>query len=236
MEPLKVSVVGVGSLRCGPHCIYSLARLETERELKIGLFDASEERLDLMDRLLRKALKWEGNTAQIRSSGDLDRALEDAEAVILCMGEVCARKMTAEPMTDKIIDPNEEEPIDSILEAGYGDHNRPTPFESLSQRTLEMIAPMNRKGTRKEVIESALEIVAEAVPPGARVLNMMRDVVAPASLNAEQIDWSPELSDTDRLMLPHQLLRWAGDDYTLRDPIAAAEDSPLSDWLDQFAS
>jgi hypothetical protein len=65
---------------------------------------------------------------------------------------------------------------------------------------------------------------------------MMRDVVAPASLNAEQIDWSPELSDTDRLMLPHQLLRWAGDDYTLRDPIAAAEDSPLSDWLDQFAS
>ncbi len=73
--------------------VASLATFFGERPLEIILFDADEERLDLLDRFARLAFSCTNVTHSLRSTYDPAEALEDANLVIVQIGENCARKM-----------------------------------------------------------------------------------------------------------------------------------------------
>ena len=73
--------------------VASLATFFGERQLEIAFFDADEERLDLVDRFARLAFATTKAPHSLRSTYDPSEALEDADLVIVQMGENCARKM-----------------------------------------------------------------------------------------------------------------------------------------------
>lgn len=73
----------------------SLATFFGERPLEIVMFDADEERLDLVDRFARLAFAGSKATHSLRSTSDSEEALEDAGLVVLQIEENCARKLTS---------------------------------------------------------------------------------------------------------------------------------------------
>lgn len=89
----KLAIVGAGSVRCSPAVLASLATYFGERPLEIRLYDADEERLDLFDRYARLLFQMTKATHRLLYRPDLREALLEADAVLLQMGENCAKKM-----------------------------------------------------------------------------------------------------------------------------------------------
>jgi hypothetical protein len=92
MEPIPLTIVGAGSLRCCPAVIGSLASYYGERPLEVRLYDADEERLDLFDRLARVAFEDTSVEHAVRAFADAAEALEGARLVVLQLDVNCARK------------------------------------------------------------------------------------------------------------------------------------------------
>jgi hypothetical protein len=86
-------ILGAGSVRFMLPVVSSLSTFFGERPLEIVLFDADEERLDLVDRFARLAFATTKSKHSLRSTYDPVEALEGAELVIVQIGENCARKM-----------------------------------------------------------------------------------------------------------------------------------------------
>jgi len=102
MTTIKLAILGAGSIRCGVPVIASLATYFGERPLEIILFDPDEERLDLFDRLARLCFAMMKSTHTLRATTDIDEALEEADRVILQMGDYTfgrARVGAVEPST-----------------------------------------------------------------------------------------------------------------------------------------
>lgn len=80
----RLAVLGVGDLRTGPAVIGSLANYFGERELEVRMWDPQAEVLDIMDLFARECFKWRSSEHRLVTMPDLDEALEDVDAVIIC--------------------------------------------------------------------------------------------------------------------------------------------------------
>jgi hypothetical protein len=97
VEARKLAILGIGSLRCGHPIVSSLATYFGERRLAIHFFDADPERLDLYDLLARSLFQFNKATHELTSTEDPAEVLEEADAVILALGDNCARKYRGLP-------------------------------------------------------------------------------------------------------------------------------------------
>ena len=91
-EVVKIAVLGAGSVRCMPPVIASLATYFGERPLEVRLYDADEERLDLMDRLARHCFRLTKSTHEVLYRPDYKEALDQADRIVLQVGRNCSRK------------------------------------------------------------------------------------------------------------------------------------------------
>jgi hypothetical protein len=91
-EVIKVAILGAGSVRCTPPVISSLGTYFGERPLEVRLYDADEERLDLMDRLARHCFRMTEATHTVLYRPDYKEALEEVDRIVLQVGRNCARK------------------------------------------------------------------------------------------------------------------------------------------------
>ncbi|HWA83843.1 MAG TPA: hypothetical protein VG820_10435 [Fimbriimonadaceae bacterium] len=96
MSSTRLAILGAGSVRCSPAVIASLATYFGERPLEIRMFDADMERLDLFDRLARLCFVMTKNGHSLISTTDAAEAVEDANLIVLQVGENCARKYLKE--------------------------------------------------------------------------------------------------------------------------------------------
>ncbi|MGV3618974.1 MAG: hypothetical protein ACO1SV_26910 [Fimbriimonas sp.] len=117
MEPIALTIVGAGSVQCGPAIIGSLASYFGERPLEVRLYDADEERLDLFDRLARLVF---GDTVvehHLKSYTDAVEALDGSRLVVLALDHNCARKYLRQTDAPVPIDDDEalREAVDRIM-------------------------------------------------------------------------------------------------------------------------
>lgn len=84
--------MGIGSVRCAPPTIASLAGYFGERPLEIHFWDSDFERLDLFDRFARLCFHMTKSKHSLVSSEESDEALADAVAFVLAVDENCATK------------------------------------------------------------------------------------------------------------------------------------------------
>ncbi|MBX7131412.1 MAG: hypothetical protein K1X67_01925 [Fimbriimonadaceae bacterium] len=92
MKPLRLAVLGIGSVRCAPPIIGALASYFGDQDLEVRLYDEDAERLDLFDRLARRCFAVEKAKHLLIAVDDVREALEGADMVILAIGENCARR------------------------------------------------------------------------------------------------------------------------------------------------
>lgn len=90
MTAEKITILGAGSVRCMPSLAAACASFFGERPLHIALYDSDEERLDLFDRLCRVLFTFNRAGHSLSATPDPIEALEEANRVILCMGQNCA--------------------------------------------------------------------------------------------------------------------------------------------------
>jgi hypothetical protein len=89
---MKLAVLGIGSVRCAPAVIASLAGYFGERPLDIVFWDSDFERLDLFDRFARLCFHLTKSKHTLVSTDESDEILENANALLLTVGENCAVK------------------------------------------------------------------------------------------------------------------------------------------------
>ena len=86
-----------------PPVISSLATYAGERPLEIRLYDADEERLDLMDRFARHCFHVTDSTHDVRYRPNPAEALEGADRIVLMVGRNCARKFMNVKFADRSV-------------------------------------------------------------------------------------------------------------------------------------
>ncbi len=87
-----MAILGAGSLRCMPPVVSALSTYFGERPLEIRLYDADEERLDLMDRLARHSFQLTKATHDLLYRPNPAEAIDGADRIVLMVGRNCARK------------------------------------------------------------------------------------------------------------------------------------------------
>lgn len=230
MPSRAVAVVGAGNLRCGPPVLATLASWYPDVPAEVRLFDASEERLDLFDRLARLLYDHTGNETVLLATSDLAEAVKDATDVVLCLHEDCARRMVG-PRQARWLD--NLNVADEAYLLSRGDPNRPTPVSQLSRATRAMIeVPVSNSLTREEVLAGSLDLVLEAVPQAARILSLMRGVGLPAGRVSTHLAWPAPLDDATLSLVPFQVLRWITADDRLDSIVEAGKKNDLHDWLE----
>lgn len=214
-------------MRCGPLVLATLANLYLDTGLAISLFDANEERLDLMDLLARKLFEGEEPAAIVRSTAVLGDALTEATDIVLCMSEDCCRRMTsplAMPSLENFV------PFDDPTEIRRGDYNRPTPVDELSAHTRSMMERPVDLLSQGSARDAAVRWVMELAPTGTKLVNLMGDLSMPV-LDESRLDWPPEMSEAELTAVPHQILRWIRDDDPIHTLYLQGEGNPLYDRL-----
>jgi hypothetical protein len=110
-----LAVIGIGSLRCAPAIIGSLAGYFGERDLEVRLYDADPERLDLFDRLTRFAFAYEESKHELVSIESPAEALEGADLALVAVGENCSRYLLRGKRGHEVLEP--EERVELVTEA-----------------------------------------------------------------------------------------------------------------------
>jgi hypothetical protein len=226
-----LAVVGAGSLRCAPPVLASIAAPRFEHSLEVRLFDANIERLDLMGRLLARMFELTRAQHVFSMHPNLGLALRDADAVVVCLYEDCARRMVGKTAMRVLLpaDPVESE---TLVDLSRGDLNKPTPMHELSPMTLAALSmPENEGRSRDEVVANAVALTVERIPTGAVVLNLTRNAPISPALPHTALDWPPVLDPETHATLPHRILRWIDGDYELDGVIEQHASSPVVDWL-----
>ncbi|MBX3111519.1 MAG: hypothetical protein KF857_05875 [Fimbriimonadaceae bacterium] len=230
MPSRTVVVVGAGNLRCAPPVLATLASWYPDVPAEVRLFDASEERLDLFDRLARLLFQHTGNETGVRATSDLAEAVDGATDLVLCLHEDCARRMVG-PREARWLDNLEAEVETHILHRG--DPNRPTPASQLSRATRAMIeVPVSTTMSRDEVLDGALGLVLRQTPAQARVLSLMRGVAMPTDRGSIHLAWPAPLDDATLSRVPFQVLRWVTGDDRLDAIVEAGKANDFRDWLE----
>jgi len=204
----------------------SLAWIDPEQGCEVRLFDANEERLDLFDRFARLCFEKSGNEHAVLSSSEPAEALDQADDVIFCMGEDCARRFLREEPSDEE-ETNEKE---DALEWRRGDFNRPTPLSKLSPHVRRIVTG-NSQGdlTREDAIREALAKLWPLIPERAQRLSLLRGVTLPEAHT--HLNWPAPLLPETREGLPHQVLRWIFLDDPVHDFLNAHKGTPVVQWL-----
>jgi hypothetical protein len=227
-----VAVLGVGSMRCGQQVLAALAGWDPDAHVEVRLFDANEERLDLLDRFFREALDWTKREHLVRSTGDSAEALEGAFDLIVCLHEDCARRMRGRTEPPDL--PPQSAETRNVVDLTRGDPNRPTPRDRLSKATRSVLtAPSDWTTDRDTVMAWAVERLLGQAEPDAKALNLVPGLRLPHSGPVTELDWPPPLAEEARSRAPHQILRWIQGDPGLMDLIDQARTSPLVAWLGQ---
>lgn len=92
-EPIRIAILGVGSVKVGPAVIFSLATYFGESKLELFFWDPDEERLDLLDLLARKVFDFQGTTHSLKSSTDPEHVREfNPQRWIVCLDPRSNRK------------------------------------------------------------------------------------------------------------------------------------------------
>ncbi len=224
-----VTLIGAGNVTCAPKVIATVAGLGDEFLVDFRLFDANDERLDLMDRLARVCFDQAKSESTIRSSTDLAELLDGTTDVIIGLGEDCSRRIlgaTSAPTLDNF------EPEADPWELRRGDPNRPTPVDRLSTQTRQMLErPLDMSLGSFEVIQRALSHVVPIIPPSARILSLVQEVALPPILEIETLAWPDPLSESELSLIPHQILRWVVKQEPIHELLDAGKDSPVRTWL-----
>lgn len=230
MPKRVVTLVGAGSRRCGPPVLASLATWYPDTPLEVRLFDANEERLDLMDRFARSLFDDLNSEVKVTSGSDIAEALEETTDLLLALHEDCARRMTGTRATPSLANFVDDDP----WELRRGDRNRPTPAEQLSPYTLQILeVPAESQKTREEAILAAVLTVLQEKPPTARCASLMRGIVLPPHLPHTHLNWPDRIEEDKLALIPHQVLRWIRGDEKPHDLVEAGRNTPVRDWLDQ---
>ncbi|MCH8978590.1 MAG: hypothetical protein IH945_05025 [Armatimonadetes bacterium] len=230
MRPKSIGLIGTGSLRCGLPVLSTIAAMGLARPLELRLFDANEERLDLMVRLAEQVLALAGTEHDVLCTSIVEEALEDVDAAVVSLSEDCARRMTGKTAA-RVLLPVEPEDGTELYDLGGGDMNSPTPLEELGPRTLAALStPDVGRVTREEAIKAALEVVYRHVGD-AKVLNLTRCAEASKLPAHTVLNWPEPLSKEERRSMPHQILRWLNGDEGLDQYVKEFAGSPLANWL-----
>lgn len=203
MKPLRLAVLGIGSVRCAPPIIGALASYFGDQDLEIRLYDEDAERLDLFDRLARRCFDVEKAKHLLVSMDDVSEALEGADMVILAVGENCARRYLR------------KHPPGTKAKSGKG--------KSAKAKSLL---------SRDEVLRGALAAMMRFVPDGAPVLDLTRGTEPGVSAETTRLDWPDDLSADRRQEVPFQVLRWIRAEDMLAPLIEAHRRSPIKEWMD----
>jgi hypothetical protein len=223
-----VTVLGAGNVRCAPPVFATLSNWYPDVPLAIRLWDANEERLDLMDRLARCLMDDWNSEATVTSTTDIEEALPGTTDAILCLHEDCARRLIGTHLSPSLAMFDDQ---DIPLHFYGGDRNRPTPPESLSEHTkLLLSVPDHEEFSRAEAMTDALKILAPHIPDAARVVSLMRETEMES---VETLAWPEILTETQSSLIPHQILRWVRRDEELFDLMSSGKSTPLRAWLDQ---
>ncbi len=207
-----------------------LAAWKPDDLVEVHLFDANEERLDLVDRFLRAAMERADTEHTVKATTDLEEALERASDVVITLHEDCARRMQG--MTPpRLYVPEDPTTLEDQVR---GDPNKPTHPDRLSQLTHTILSlPSEQKGTREEAIAAVLPSLMSAIPDSARVLSLLRNVPVPSDPRVLELAWPDEVPDQQRPIVPHQILRWIDGESSLQYLLDAAPFSPFFHWLGQ---
>ena len=233
MRRRAVTIVGAGSLRCGPPVLASIAVKRFERPLEIRLFDANGERLDLMSRLALRLFEVTNSDHDVLKRSSLDEAMFETDAVIVSLYEDCAKRMTGKT-SSRLLLPSDPVDPERVSELHRGDINRPTPFDELSPMTLEALSMPEDPRTRDEAVADAMSLVADRVG-SALVLDLTREV--DISTPHTKADWPAPLDASNHSSFPHRILRWINGDHEVFEYMSRFEDSPVSRWMvDEFGA
>jgi hypothetical protein len=225
-----VTVVGAGSVRCAPPVLSSVAAPRFERPIELRLYDANAERLDLMARLAERLFEIARVEHEVQSTDSLDEAVRGSDAVVVCLYEDCARRMTGKTTARVLL---QTDPVDGdkIIELHRGDLNQPTPFDELSPMTLAALStPEGGDVTREQAIEGAVAMVVERTGD-VPLLNLTRGAAFPSSPMTKSAEWPPTLDADEHSSRPHRILRWINGDPELGDYMESFRDSPAAQWL-----
>lgn len=222
------AVVGIGNLRCGPPILATLARFYPDYPLGVRLYDANEERLDLMDQLGRILLDQWNSEVHVRTSSDLAETLNGITDLIICLSEDCARRMAGNSQA-KSLDFFEDQEREAFF---GGDPNRPTPTHQLSEQTRrQLVAPTEEGGDRHKYLQEAWMRIHSMLDPSVRILNLTREFELPAGVAHDALEWPPALSESQRSVRPHEILRYLRGDERIEDLIQDVAENPLMMWL-----
>lgn len=106
------------------------------------------------------------------------------------------------------------------------------PVEVLAQGSVRPAT--GREQTREELIGVACEILFRAIPDGAPILDLTRDVELPDEPETTHVDL-PALSEPERLAVPFQVLRWIHGEDSIAAYVEANRKSPIKQWIDENA-
>lgn len=232
MPAQAVALIGAGNLRTAHHVICALARYNLPDGCDIRLYDASPEPLDLYDRFARACVDLTEGDHLIRTTSDLREAMKGATAVIVCPDEDCARRMVqpSEGYESHALDLDDDPR--TVEELRRGDMNLPTPTENLSEQHMAILQkPRGDAMTGEEAIHKALLSIQSHLSAGTAVLDLMLDASLDSLPGLEKLNWPPELSESDRSVRPHEVLRCCNGNPLLSDWMAEAETGPIARWL-----
>jgi hypothetical protein len=188
VEFSRLTVLGIGSVRCGHSIVSSKASYFGERKLEITFYDSDAERLDLFERLARSMFAFNDCTHELTATDDPVEALSGAERVIVAVGPNCARKQ------------------------------------------LKLTAITSEE--RQRFVKSLLSGLEEGTP----ILSLLAGELQLEGSNTWNIAWPDQIPQAERVLIPHQILRFVrGDEY----PYSWLQDfdrSPVKLWLDNPAS
>lgn len=229
MRRRAVTIVGAGSLRCAPAVLASIAAKRFERPLEVRLFDANGERLDLMARLALRLFEITNAAHDVLRRPVLEEALFESDAVVVCLYEDCAKRMTGKTAARFLLPSDPVDPT-TRAELNRGDINRPTPFDELSPMTLEALSTPEDPRTRDQAVADAMAVVAGLVGKSL-VLNLTRGIELPAPVSGTELVWPAPLAAEEHASFPHRILRWVNGDHEAFDYLTRFEQSPVAEWL-----
>lgn len=229
MAARRIALIGAGNMAAAPQAAASLAVYAPPFHAEIRLFDANDERLDLMDRFTRCCLDRSESGHTLISTSDPAEALEAADATVICLEGDCARRMLGTRAPVEVVTMHEPQ---AIYEMSRGDINRPTPVENLSPRVQQLLAsPAEPDSSEEAAILAALNLLVKLLPSDCRSASLMRGAEVPWGHTF--LNWPAQLSDESVRSVPHQLLRWIRSDNPLDPLLDEARRSPLLAWLSE---
>ncbi|MDI9640885.1 hypothetical protein QPK87_18155 [Kamptonema cortianum] len=224
-------LAGAGNIDCAHYVLATLATWHSPDRLEVRLFDANEERLDLMDRLARFLFEDNNDEAIIKASASMADFADGCTDIVLSLSEDCARRMTGKS-TLRSLEFLEE--FDDPYELRRGDRNKPTRAENLSESVKQLLeVPEESDLTLSEVLRSAAKQIVPVDFPRRHVACLSSNGVIGHLEGFSVLGWPDATTEPQIAGNPHQVLRWIRGDDLVGDLLDTGRENPLRAWLDR---